>query len=114
MFWRKKSKDEDSEAFAEAIKNINTVIVDEVHMAKADVLKRMLTGPFAHCGIRWGLTGTVPKADFEFYGLKCSIGDVVNRIAAKELQDKGVLAQCDSKHYCRHRTIPHLKTIKKN
>ena len=83
----KKSKDEDSEAFAEAIKNINTVIVDEVHMAKADVLKRMLTGPFAHCGIRWGLTGTVPKADFEFYGLKCSIGDVVNRIAAKELQD---------------------------
>lgn len=91
----KKSKDEDSEAFAEAIKNINTVIVDEVHMAKADVLKRMLTGPFAHCGIRWGLTGTVPKADFEFYGLKCSIGDVVNRIAAKELQDKGVLAQCD-------------------
>ena len=64
-------------------------------MAKADVLKRMLTGPFAHCGIRWGLTGTVPKADFEFYGLKCSIGDVVNRIAAKELQDKGVLAQCD-------------------
>jgi superfamily II DNA or RNA helicase len=63
-------------------------------MAKADVLKRMLTGPFAHCGIRWGLTGTVPKADFEFYGLKCAIGEVVNRIAAKELQDKGVLAQC--------------------
>ena len=79
----KKSKDEDSEAFAEAIKNVNTVIVDEVHMAKADVLKRMLTGPFAHCGIRWGLTGTVPKADFEFYGLRCAIGNVVNRIAAK-------------------------------
>jgi hypothetical protein len=37
----KKSKDEDSEAFAEAIKNINTVIIDEVHMAKADVLKRL-------------------------------------------------------------------------
>ena len=43
---------------------------------KADVLKRLLTGPFAHCGIRWGLTGTVPKADYEFMGLKCSIGDV--------------------------------------
>jgi superfamily II DNA or RNA helicase len=55
----------------------------------------MLTGPFAHCGIRWGLTGTVPKADFEFYGLKCSIGEVVNKIPAKELQDKGVLAKCD-------------------
>ena len=90
----KKSRDDETTAFLEAIDNINTVIVDEVHMAKADVLKRMLTGPFSKCGIRWGLTGTVPKADYEFFGLKCSIGEVTNRIAAKELQDKGVLAQC--------------------
>ena len=80
--------------FEKAIQGINTVIIDEVHMAKADVLKRLLTGPFAHCGIRWGLTGTVPKADYEFMGLKCSIGDVSNRIQASELQDKGVLANC--------------------
>jgi superfamily II DNA or RNA helicase len=91
----KKSRDDETTAFLEAIENINTIIVDEVHMAKADVLKRMLTGPFSKCGIRWGLTGTVPKADYEFYGLKCSIGEVTNRIAAKELQDKGVLAQCN-------------------
>ena len=90
----KKSKDGHTTEFLEAIKDVNTIIVDEVHMAKADVLKRMLTGPFAHCGIRWGLTGTVPKADFEFYGLRCSIGEVVNKIPAKELQDKGVLANC--------------------
>ena len=63
-------------------------------MAKADVLKRLLTGPFAHCGIRWGLTGTVPKAEYEFMGIKCSIGDVINKLPAKELQDKGVLANC--------------------
>jgi len=91
----KKSRDDETTAFLEAIENINTIIVDEVHMAKADVLKRMLTGPFARCGIRWGLTGTVPKADYEFFGLKCSIGEVANKIAAKELQDKGVLAQCN-------------------
>ena len=91
----KKSRDDETTAFLEAIENINTIIEDEVHMAKADVLKRMLTGPFAKCGIRWGLTGTVPKADYEFFGLKCSIGEVANRIAAKELQDKGVLAQCN-------------------
>jgi len=90
----KKSRDDETTAFLEAIENINTVIVDEVHMAKADVLKRMLTGPFARCGIRWGLTGTVPKADYEFYGLRCSIGEVTNKIAAKELQAKGVLANC--------------------
>ena len=90
----KKSKDEHSTDFLEAIQGINTVIIDEVHMAKADVLKRLLTGPFAHCGIRWGLTGTVPKADYEFMGLKCSIGEVANRIQASELQNKGVLANC--------------------
>jgi superfamily II DNA or RNA helicase len=90
----KKAKDEHSTEFKEFCDGINTVIIDEVHMAKADVLKRLLTGPFAHCGIRWGLTGTVPKADYEFMGIKVSIGDVINKLPAKELQDKGVLANC--------------------
>ena len=90
----KKSKDEHSTEFAEFIDGINTVIVDEVHMAKADVLKRMLTGPFANCQIRWGLTGTVPKQEYEYMGIKVSIGEVTNKIPAKELQDKGVLANC--------------------
>ena len=90
----KKAKNEHSTEFKEFCDGINTVIIDEVHMAKADVLKRLLTGPFAHCGIRWGLTGTVPKAEFEFMGIKVSIGEVINKLPAKELQDKGVLAQC--------------------
>ena len=70
------------------------IIVDEVHQAKADVLKALLSGPFANIPIRWGLTGTIPKEDFEQLGLVACIGPVVNRIAAKELQDKGVLANC--------------------
>ena len=88
----KKSKDEHSTEFKEFIDGINTVIVDEVHMAKADVLKRMLTGPFAHCQIRWGLTGTVPKQEYEYMGIKVGLGEVTNKIPAKDLQDKGVLA----------------------
>ena len=90
----KKAKNEHSTEFKEFVEGINTIIIDEVHMAKADVLKRLLTGPFAHCGIRWGLTGTVPKAEYEFMGIKVSIGDVINKLPAKELQDKGVLANC--------------------
>ena len=77
-----------------SVVGINTIIVDEVHMAKADVLKRLLTGPFAHCQIRWGLTGTVPKEEYEYMGIKVSLGEVTHRIPAKELQDKGVLANC--------------------
>jgi superfamily II DNA or RNA helicase len=77
--------------FAEAVA---CVMVDEVHMAKADVLKQLLSGPFAHCSIRWGLTGTVPKEEYNQKALSVSIGQVAHRISASELQDKGILANC--------------------
>jgi superfamily II DNA or RNA helicase len=70
------------------------VIVDEVHMAKADVLKSMLTGVFADVPIRWGLTGTIPKEKLDQISLLVSLGPVIGKLSAKELQDKGVLAQC--------------------
>lgn len=75
-------------------KDVVAVMVDETHMAKADVLKNLLCGPFANVPIRWGLTGTVPKEEHEFTSILASIGPVVNRLAAKDLMDKGVLANC--------------------
>ena len=79
---------------ATLLEGINTIMIDEVHQAKADVLKRLLGQQFAHCAIRWGLTGTVPKVKYEFEALRCSIGNVINRISAKELQEKGILSKC--------------------
>ena len=79
------------EAFLE---DVICVIIDEVHQAKADALKTLLTGPMANIPIRWGLTGTIPKEKYEFASLHVSLGEVVNQIAAKELQDMGVLAEC--------------------
>ena len=70
------------------------VIVDEVHMAKADVLKQMLTGVFATVPIRWGLTGTIPKDKMDQVSLLVSLGPVIGKLSASELQDRGVLAQC--------------------
>jgi superfamily II DNA or RNA helicase len=78
----------------EFIEDVVCVMVDEVHMAKADALKTLLTGVFSHIPIRWGLTGTIPKEDFEFMALKCSLGDVVGRLSAAELQESGHLANC--------------------
>jgi superfamily II DNA or RNA helicase len=78
----------------EFIENVVCLIVDEVHMAKADALKTLLTGVFSHVPIRWGLTGTIPKAEFEKTALLVSLGPVINKLSASELQDKGVLAQC--------------------
>jgi len=72
----------------------NDVVVSNCHMAKAEVLKNLLTRNLRNAPIRWGLTGTVPKEPFEFESIHASLGPVIGQISAKELQDKGVLAQC--------------------
>lgn len=79
----------------EFLEGVNCVIVDEVHMAKADALKTLLTGPMATIPIRWGLTGTIPKEDYEFMSLLVSLGEVVGKKSASELQEAGVLANCE-------------------
>jgi len=78
----------------EFIEGVVCIMVDEVHMAKSDALKTLLTSVFAHVPIRWGLTGTIPKEDYEFVSIKCSIGGVIGRLSASELQEAGHLANC--------------------
>lgn len=73
---------------------VEGAVVSNCHMAKADVIKNLLTGVFSHVPIRWGLTGTIPKADFEKISLLVSLGPVISKLAASDLQEKGVLAQC--------------------
>ena len=76
------------------IEDVVCVIVDEVHMAKADALKTLLTSVMAKIPLRWGLTGTIPKEKFESQALMVSLGPVVGKLSANELQQQGVLAQC--------------------
>ena len=84
-------------SIGEFIEDVVCIMVDEVHMAKADVLKELLTGVMSHIPIRWGLTGTIPKAIFEAQSLYVSLGPVISKLSASELQEKGVLAQCHVK-----------------
>ena len=91
----KKTKAGEAEVnISDFIEGVVCVMVDEVHMAKADALKTLLTGVFAKVPIRWGLTGTIPKAKFEAQSLFVSLGPVISKLSASELQDQGVLAQC--------------------
>ena len=90
----KKSADSDLLTLAEFLDGVVCVIVDEVHMAKAEVLKKLLSQNMANAPIRWGLTGTVPKEDINFHSILATLGPVVNRISAHHLQEKGVLSQC--------------------
>jgi superfamily II DNA or RNA helicase len=85
---------EDDCTIGEFIEGVVCVIVDEVHMAKADALKTLLTGVMSRIPIRWGLTGTIPKEKFESVSLLVSLGPVISRLSASELQSQGVLAQC--------------------
>ena len=81
-------------SLAEFLEGVSTIIIDEVHQAKAEVLKNLLTRNLRNAPIRWGLTGTVPKEKFEFESIHASLGPVIGQVSAKELQDKGVLSQC--------------------
>mgnify|MGYP000246947602 CR=1 FL=1 len=91
---KSKNHEQDILTLAEFLDGVKTVIVDEVHMAKAEVLKNLLTQNLSNACIRWGLTGTVPKEEFEAESIYASIGPVVGGIKAHELQEKGVLSSC--------------------
>jgi superfamily II DNA or RNA helicase len=79
---------------AEFLEGVACVMVDEVHQAKAEVLRNLLTQNLHNACIRWGLTGTVPKDPAEYEAIFASLGPVVGQVSAHELQAKGVLASC--------------------
>lgn len=81
-------------SLAEFLEDVQTVIVDECHTLKADIIKKLLTQNIRNSPIRWGLTGTIPKEDFEKQSLIACIGPVVGQVSAKELQERGVISNC--------------------
>lgn len=74
------------------IEDVVCVIVDEAHGAKADALKKLMTTTFANVPLRWGMTGTIPEEKHEAIALFAVIGNLINTVTAKELQDKDILA----------------------
>lgn len=92
----KKNKDAlDDDQLAVFLDNLGAIICDEVHMVKnMNVLHGLLTTTFANIPIRWGLTGTVPEEEYNQVSLYSAIGPIIGKLSAKELQEKGYLAQC--------------------
>lgn len=92
---RQKREGKRSDGLTEFAEGVFALIVDEAHQSDATVLKRILSGPFSHIPLRWGLTGTIPKDDISQMSLKINLGEVVNKVKASELQDLGVLSSCN-------------------
>jgi len=91
---KKRFREGQSELSLAEFADVVCVIVDEVHQAKADVLKELLTKEFAKIPLRWGLTGTIPKAEHEKVCLQACLGEVTNKLSASTLQEMDVLSQC--------------------
>ena len=68
-------------------------VVKNCHLAKADVLRKLLSSPgFAEIPLRWGMTGTAPPEKGDQLTLEAIVGPIEQVITAKELQEKGILA----------------------
>jgi superfamily II DNA or RNA helicase len=80
--------------FDEFIDGVVGIMVDEAHGLKADALLGLMTGPAARIPIRWAITGTIPKEEFEKRSLQVSVGDVIGTVKASDLQEQGVLSNC--------------------
>ena len=90
----KMSEADQIETLSMLLDNTIAIIVDECHKSAADVLTNMLAKVMADIPLRWGLTGTIPKNEALWLKIKCNLGDVIEKVTAKELQDKGYLANC--------------------
>ena len=90
----KKSKRFDPDITLEDfVEDVVCVMVDEAHGSKAEVLKKLLSTTFKDCPLRWGMTGTIPEEEHDAMGLIVSVGPIVNRVRAKDLQDIRELAK---------------------
>lgn len=73
---------------------VNDMVVSNCHTVNGKELREFLTGAVAHVPLRWGLSGTIPKEDYEFFALLASIGPVVGEVRADDLMEKGILSKC--------------------
>lgn len=69
-------------------------VVSNCHQAKSKSLDTILGKYLPHVPLRRGFTGTMPKEIFDSKSIIANVGPVVNRVTAKQLQDKGILSKC--------------------
>lgn len=77
------------------IKDFNCIIIDEAQGAKAAVIGELLNNVGVNIPFRYGCTGTIPKPLIEKTTIKGTLGDVIYEIGARELMDRGYLAQVE-------------------
>jgi len=75
------------------ITGFDLVVVDECHGLKGQVLTNLLNEHGKDILYRFGLTGTLPKAETDAMAVRIAVGDVQYSIPAHVLQEQGYLAK---------------------
>ena len=74
------------------IKQFQVVVVDEAHGLQGQVLTKLLNDHGKNITYRFGLTGTLPKAETDVMAVRIAVGDVQYTIPAQVLIEQGWLA----------------------
>lgn len=74
------------------LQDFDMVINDECHGAKGQVLQKLLVDHGSHIKYRFGVTGTLPKAETDAMSVKIALGHVQYTIPAHQLINQGYLA----------------------
>lgn len=75
------------------IQDFQVIIVDEAHGLRGNVLTKLLTEYGKDIPYRFGVTGTMPKAESDALAVKVAVGLVQYTIPAHVLQEQGYLAK---------------------
>lgn len=75
------------------IQDFQVIIVDECHGLRGNVLTKLLNEYGKNIPYRFGVTGTLPKAESDALAVKVAVGTVQYTIPAHELQKMGYLAK---------------------
>jgi len=81
-------------SISDLLHNVKTVICDEAHLVNGAKLQTLLVDYCHNAAIRWGITGTIPKAEHESEKIFTILGKLVNEVKASDLQEVGFLAKC--------------------
>lgn len=75
------------------IKDFDVIIVDEAHGLKGNVLTKLLNEHGRNIAYRFGVTGTLPKAETDAMSVRVAVGAVQYTITAADLIRAGHLAK---------------------
>ena len=75
------------------MKQFDVIVVDECHGLKGNVLTKLLNEHGKHICYRFGLTGTLPKAETDAMAVRVAVGSVQFKVSAIELIRQNYLAK---------------------